>query len=188
VAEVRVFGVEIRILRYDHPDAVLLTDQVQQEYVVRYGNGDETPMDAAHFDPPQGLYALGYLDGVPVASGGWRCREADATDELRDGDAEIKRMYTVPSARGRGLARLMLRFLEAEALRAGRRRMVLETGTRQPEAIALYRAEGYRPIAPFGYYRDAPESRYFGKELAPVPGEAAALEETSLEEASAFGV
>jgi len=162
-------------VRYDHPDAVLLTEEVQQEYVRRYGGVDLTPMDADHFDPPQGLFAVAYLDGAPVASGGWRAREA-GPGGLRDGDAEIKRMYTVPSARGRGLARAMLRFLEAEAARAGRRRLVLETGTEQPEAIALYGSEGFARIPAFGIYRDEPGCLCFGKELPVMPAEAAPAE------------
>lgn len=158
---------EIRILGYDHPDAELLTAEVQREYVRRYGDPDLSPVDPAHFRAPAGLYALGYLDGEPVASGGWR---ADA-DRLHDGhgllsgDVELKRMYTRESARGRGLARRMLRFLEAEAVRSGMRRMVLETGTEQPEAIALYESEGYLRIPGFGYYADEPSSVCFAKAL-----------------------
>jgi len=158
--------VEIRTVGYDHPDAVRLTAEVQQEYVRRYGEQDLTPVDPAQFRAPRGLFVLGYLDGEPVCSGGWRI-VAEATDDgLGPGDAELKRMYTVPAARGRGLARRMLRHLEAEAARAGLRRVVLETGTEQPEAIALYESEGYAPIPGFGYYRGEPNSRCFAKVLA----------------------
>ena len=83
----------------------------------------------------------------------------------RDGDAELKRMYVAPAARGRGFARLLLAELERTASVAGARRMVLETGTRQPEAIALYRSSGYRPMPRFGIYREAPGSRCFAKPL-----------------------
>jgi len=82
-----------------------------------------------------------------------------------DGDAELKRMYVVDRARGRGFARRLLAELERTAAGAGARRMVLETGTRQPEAIGLYRSAGYHPIPGFGVYRCAPGSRYFGKPL-----------------------
>ena len=50
----------------------------------------------------------------------------------------------------------MLAHLEETARAAGAEAMVLETGLRQPEAIALYESSGYRPVAGFGYYRDAP--------------------------------
>jgi GNAT superfamily N-acetyltransferase len=146
-------GVEIRTTRYDAPDAVKLNDLVQLEYVARYGDGDMTLMDAAHFEPPQGLYLLVYDDdGLPVASGGWRAQES-SPEGFSDGDAEIKRMFVVPEARGRGLARKLLAELEASAAAAGRTRMVLETGLKQPEAIALYESEGYLPTPKFGYYR-----------------------------------
>jgi GNAT superfamily N-acetyltransferase len=159
--------VEIRTTRYDDPDAVKLDDLVQLEYVQRYGDGDLTPMDAAHFEPPRGLYLLVYdPDGTPVASGGWRAQDT-SPEGFRDGDAEIKRMFVVPEARGRGLARRLLAELEQSAARAGRLRMVLETGLKQPEAIALYTSSGYRPVAGFGYYRHTALSVCLGKPLSP---------------------
>ncbi|HEY5832508.1 GNAT family N-acetyltransferase [Streptomyces sp.] len=159
--------VEIRRTRYDDPDAVELNDLVQLEYVQRYGDGDLTHMDAAHFDPPRGVYLLVYdPDGTPVASGGWRAQDA-SPEGFADGDAEIKRMFVVPGARGRGLARTVLAELEASATSAGRTRMVLETGLKQPEAISLYTSCGYRPVPKFGYYRDDELSVCLGK---PLPG------------------
>ncbi len=155
---------EIRAVRYDHPDAVLLTDRVQQEYVERYGDPDVTPLAPAEFDPPGGVFLIGYLDGVPVATGGWRAMDT-SPEGHSDGDAEIKRMYVVPEARGRGLARRILAELEAGATAAGRLRMVLETGTKQPEAIALYVSCGYTPVRKFGLYRDEPLSRCYGRDL-----------------------
>ncbi|WP_280690650.1 GNAT family N-acetyltransferase [Kitasatospora sp. GAS204B] len=156
---------ELRITGYDHPDAELLTAEVQQEYIRRYGEIDRTEMRAEHFTDPHGIFVVGYLDGAPVACGGWRAKDGGHAF-LRDGDAELKRMFVVPTARGRGLARSVLRHLEALAHQAGRRRLVLETGTEQPEAVALYQAEGYLPITKFGIYRDAPECICLGKELA----------------------
>ncbi|WP_016701259.1 GNAT family N-acetyltransferase, partial [Actinoalloteichus spitiensis] len=100
----------------------------------------------------------------PVACGGWR-RVAEAEDGVGPGDAELKRMFVLPSARGRGLARSLLVYLEVAARDAGYRRMVLETGTEQPEAMALYRSEGYEPIPNFGTYREHPLSRCFAKSL-----------------------
>jgi GNAT superfamily N-acetyltransferase len=158
--------VEIRHSRYDHPDAVTLTDQVQQEYVERYGDPDVTPMDAEQFAPPRGMFLVGYLDDEPVATGGWRAREA-SREGLDDGDAELKRMFVVRHARGRGLARRMLARLEEAAAAAGRTRMVLETGDRQPEAIALYVSCGYGPIPKFGVYRAEESNVCLGKMLDP---------------------
>ncbi|MEU5401035.1 GNAT family N-acetyltransferase [Streptomyces sp. NPDC005963] len=159
---------DVRSVRFDHPDAVKLNDEVQLEYVQRYGDGegDETPLDASMFQPPSGTYLIAYDDeGHPVATGGWRSQ--DRNDEgYEDGDAELKRMYVIVEARGRGLARQMLAALEADARAAGRTRMVLETGDQQPEAIALYASSGYRiSEKKFGHYRAYESSRCFVKPL-----------------------
>ncbi|MEU0932570.1 GNAT family N-acetyltransferase [Embleya sp. NPDC005971] len=157
---------EIKTLGYDHPDVRKLVADVQQEYVVRYGDPDESAVDPADFLPPEGLFCVAYQDGAPVASGGWRARgAADDDPSLRTGDAELKRMYVVPHARGRGLSRVMLAHLEDSARAAGRLRLVLETGDKQPEAIALYRSCGYTPMAGFGYYKDYESSLCFAKVL-----------------------
>ncbi|MFF9018088.1 GNAT family N-acetyltransferase [Streptomyces sp. NPDC014870] len=158
----------IRPTTYDHPDAVKLQDEVMLEYMARYGGeGDATPLDPGMFAPPHGLYLLAYDDeGRPVASGAWRTQ--DTNDQgYADGDAELKRMYVIPEARGLGLARRILAALEDDARAAGRTRMVLETGTAQPEAIALYTSSGYEPCAKFGHYRDYDNSRCFAKPLKP---------------------
>ncbi|MFB7246075.1 GNAT family N-acetyltransferase [Streptomyces populi] len=155
-----------RPVPFDHPDAVKLNDQVQAEYAERYGDdGDATHMDARMFVPPAGLYLIAYDErDRPVATGGWRTQ--DENDEgYSDGDAELKRMYVVPEARGLGLARRMLAALEEDARTAGRARMVLETGSKQPEAVALYASSGYEPCAKFGYYRFHELSLCYAKAL-----------------------
>ena len=157
---------ELRTRTYDHPDAALLVAAVQREYVARYGGEDATPVDAAEFAPPRGLFLIGYVAGEPVACGGWRSRAVLGDgDVLQDGDAEIKRMFVAAGHRNRGYARAVLRELEHTAAAAGRRRLVLETGLPQPEAIALYGSAGYTAAAGFGRYRTSPSSRYFAKSL-----------------------
>ena len=74
-------------------------------------------------------------------------------------------MYVVPSARGLGLAKRMLARLEDTALDVGSQAMILETGTAQPEAMALYEGSGYAPVESFGYYREEPENRCYGLRL-----------------------
>jgi GNAT superfamily N-acetyltransferase len=159
---------QIRRVSFDHPDAVKLNDQVQAEYHVRYGDGgDATLLDPADFEPPNGVYLIAYdEDGTPDATGGWRAQDTNDGGN-RDGDAELKRMYVVDGMRGRGLARRVLAALEGDARAAGRVRMVLETGTKQPEAIALYTSCGYQPCEKFGHYRHYDDSRCFAKPLAP---------------------
>ncbi|MFD6418157.1 GNAT family N-acetyltransferase [Streptomyces sp. NPDC060194] len=152
---------------YDHPDAVKLNDAVQLEYAERYGDGgDVTHLEATMFMPPRGLYLMAYdSQERPVATGGWRGQDGNAAEGYTDGDAELKRMYVVPEARGLGLARRLLAALEEDARAAGRLRMVLETGTKQPEAIALYESSGYAQCVKFGYYREYDNSRCYAKAL-----------------------
>ncbi|MFH9226623.1 GNAT family N-acetyltransferase [Streptomyces lydicus] len=161
--------VEIRPVRYDHPDAVALDALVQQEYVQRYGDGDMTPLDPRMFVPPQGIYLLAYDGGRAVASGGWRVQE-DPAEGYAVGDAEIKRMFVTAEARGRGLARQILAALEADARAAGRSRMVLETGIKQPEALELYASSGYAHVTKFGLYRTYDDSRCMAKPLTEPAG------------------
>jgi ribosomal protein S18 acetylase RimI-like enzyme len=124
-------ALEIAEVRYDDPVVQELTREVQAEYGRRYGgDGDSSPMDPARFAPPHGRFFLATLDVEPVGMGGWRWGGP------RDGDAEIKRMYVSPAHRGRGHARAVLAELERTAAAAGRRRVVLETGTRQRAGIA----------------------------------------------------
>lgn len=160
-------AIQLLPVPYDHPDAVKLNDQVQLEYEARYGGeGDLTFLDPSMFSPPRGLYLIAYdATGAPVATGGWRSQDENE-EGYADGDAELKRMYVIPEARGLGLARRILAELEQDARAAGRLRMVLETGDQQPEAIALYSSTGYTPAPKFGYYRFHDSSRCMAKPLA----------------------
>ncbi len=151
--------VGIEVARLDDPVVKDLVELIQAEYVLRYGGPDEAPIDAEEFAPPRGLFLLARLDGEPVGCGGWR--------SLGGGRAEIKRMFTVAAARGRGVARTVLAVVERTAAAAGVEELVLETGTAQPEAIALYASTGYTPVDGFGHYAGEPLSRAFAKHLRP---------------------
>jgi GNAT superfamily N-acetyltransferase len=108
-----------------------------------------TPAD---FAPPHGTFFVGYLDGEAVCAGGIK--------RLDDHAAEIKRMYVVPAARRRGVARALLAALE-DAARERRYRVVrLDTGARQPHAMALYASEGYVEI---GNFNANPMAAYWGE-------------------------
>lgn len=157
-------GFAIVRVEYGHPDALLLIEEVQAEYVERYGGRDQTPLDPLMFEHPAGSFFVGYLDGRPVASGAWRATSVLALGGSRA--VEIKRMYVAPAGRGRGLARAMLAHLERTAAEAGADLVVLETGLRQPEAMALYESSGYVPVPGFGHYRDSQLSRCYGKRVA----------------------
>jgi GNAT superfamily N-acetyltransferase len=160
----RLPGWRIERVGFGHADALLLIEEVQEEYVVRYGGRDDTPLDPLMFEPPAGSFYVGYLEDAPVASGAWR-RRGDVEVFGTTTTAEVKRMYVTPRARGRGLARVVLAHLERTAAAAGAEAMVLETGDEQPEAIALYESSGYTRVVDFGHYAWSPKSRCFGKLL-----------------------
>lgn len=154
---------QMRSMSFADPVVQRLVAQVQQEYVALYGNPDETALTAEMFARPSGDFLV-VLDSEPVAMAGWRLRpDVAALDGSRIG--EIKRMYVVRAGRRRGYARAVLAALETSAAAAGVDVLVLESGAKQPEAIALYESAGYVPVPGYGLYRHAPDVRYLGKRL-----------------------
>jgi GNAT superfamily N-acetyltransferase len=116
---------------------------------------------------PHGAFLVAYLDGQLAGCGGIRPYEPYHDDEPpQPGVAEVKRMYTRARARRRGVSRAVLTRLEELALELGYRRLLLETGSPQPEAIGLYESSGWTPVAAYGHYRHEATSRCFGKDLA----------------------
>jgi putative acetyltransferase len=85
--------------------------------------------------------------------------------ESKDGWAEIKRMFVSPLARGQNIGRRLLQKLEAAAVDKGVPLLRLETGIKQPEALALYRSAGFVEIGPFGKYAPDPLSLFMEKPL-----------------------
>ncbi len=151
--------VQIRREALHGPVASQLIDELQAEFVARYGGRDDSPLTAAALAPPTGDFLVGYRDGRPVACGGIRRIEPSV--------AELKRMYVVADQRRGGMARRLLAALERAAADLGYTTIRLETGTAQPEAMALYASSGYQPITNFGYYACQPLSRSFEKALPP---------------------
>ncbi len=89
-----------------------------------------------------------------------------ALKELEPGSMEVKRMYVVPEYRGKGLATKILTGLENWAKELSYDKCVLETGKRQPEAIALYKKNGYKVIPNYGQYKGVENSVCFEKALS----------------------
>lgn len=100
---------------------------------------------------------VGYENGVPVACG--------AIKQFEKGFMEVKRMFTKPEVRGRGLASRVLSELESWAAELGYKSCVLETGKRQVEAVALYKKKGYSIIPNYAQYIGIENSLCFQKEL-----------------------
>jgi GNAT superfamily N-acetyltransferase len=160
-------GVVIRPEPYDGPIARSLVAALIVDVEERYA-GDEEPddpeaewaLEVADVTPPRGVFLVAYLDDRPVGCGALR-----PLPEAGAGVAEIKRMFTSPSARRRGVSRAVLASLESEAAGFGYRRLQLQTGLRQPEAMALYGASGYRRIPNFGRWAASELTACFAKDL-----------------------
>ena len=143
---------------WDHPEVAALRAAQQAELRALYGDDD-----IGHEMTGDGVLATVLLrDGdLPVACGVLR-----AAPEVGSGTGELKRMYVVPSHRGRHLARRVLDELERVAPQHGLTRLVLETGALQAAAIGLYLSVGYVPIDRFPPYEDVTTSRCLEKHLS----------------------
>jgi GNAT superfamily N-acetyltransferase len=168
--------IAIREEPYDGPDGAALVQALLVDLNERYaGEVEAGDADAPDDDdylaevtpelvrPPKGAFLVAYLDGEAAGCGAVKPLDSDAST------GEIKRMYTAPTARRRGISRALLVALEARAAELGYRRLQLETGLAQPEAIALYESHGWHRITPYGHYKDSPQSVCFAKELEPAP-------------------
>lgn len=100
---------------------------------------------------------IAHLNNEPAACGCFKYYNEQAV--------EIKRMFVRPHARGRGLSRKVLTELEQWAKELGYTRTVLETGSKQVEALSLYPKAGYQLIPKYGPYVDLPDSICFSKQL-----------------------
>jgi GNAT superfamily N-acetyltransferase len=142
---------DVQIIRVneDDKDFLSLVKLLDAELAVR--DGEEHGF-YAQFNKPVGL------GGVVVARLGSEAVGCGAFKKYGDGVAEIKRMFVRPDARGKRIAAGVLNELEFWAAETGFRECILETGWKQPEAIALYRREGYEVIPNYGQYADMENS------------------------------
>ena len=151
--------ITIRRVAPDHPDAHALWAEQQADLARRYGAPDlvlETSF------PTLLASLVGYAeDGEPVASAvlRWSPYPTGA------GSLEVKRLWVREPHRGHGHAKVMMGAAEGIARRAGATRIVLETGTEQPEALGLYDRLGYHRIDNYGEYKDEPDSICYALDL-----------------------
>jgi GNAT superfamily N-acetyltransferase len=148
--------VDFREVPPDHPDVLTLAKAMGDEISELYAHYELGPLpDLAAYLSPGDTALVGYVDGKPVTAG--------AVHRIDDEIGEIKRMYVIPDRRGQGVSRRLLVALEGLAARIGYTRMRLDTGNRQPRALALYRATGYVEIPDYNGNRFA--SYWFEKDL-----------------------
>ncbi|WP_314425900.1 GNAT family N-acetyltransferase [uncultured Microbacterium sp.] len=149
-------------VEWTHEDAERLRMAQRAELDARYGSDDHEPGIIPTADDVPVFLIARDASGEAVVCGGLRLLDVAV---LGAHVAEIKRMYAAPSSRGTGAAVAVLRALEVEAQRLGIRRLVLETGTAQPDAVRFYEREGYTPIPLFGHYVGSDLSLCFAREL-----------------------
>jgi GNAT superfamily N-acetyltransferase len=141
-------------------EAASLIRELDAELVRRYPEPGGTffRLDDREVDDGRGAFLVARLDAQPVACGALRVLEGEWPERT----AELKRMYVRPEGRGRRIGAAVLDGLLAEARRLGVRRVVLETGRRQREALALYRRAGFEECSCWGAYAQAPLSVCLG--------------------------
>jgi DNA-binding MarR family transcriptional regulator/GNAT superfamily N-acetyltransferase len=141
----RASMVEVAAEAPGSPDARWCIGNYFAELDARFRTGFDPrrsiPADARDLVPPGGALLIARLRGKAVGCGALRFH--------RGAPAELKRMWVAPEARGLGLGRRLLLELERTARAAGARVVRLETNRALKEAIQLYRASGYREVAPF---------------------------------------
>lgn len=150
--------VTIETTTTDSEESQHLMAELWREIDQLYGNEVGT---VAEFTGPNAtdiLFLIARREGIALGCGAIRRRSAKI--------AEVKRVYVRPAARRSGLARALMHALEQKARDGGFNEIWLETGLRQPGAMALYESLGYRRIAGFGDYKDDPLSVCYGKRLS----------------------
>jgi putative acetyltransferase len=149
--------IEIAAVTWADPDAVRLRAAQRTELDARYGTDDHEPGAMPTAESVAVFLVARDAGGTALGCGGLRL--------LGPGSGEVKRMYVEPAARGTGVATALLRALEDRARAFGIARLLLETGTGQPDAIRFYQREGYEPIEAYGPYTGEPLSRCFARDL-----------------------
>jgi len=148
----------VKLVRTDSTDAafIALVRSLDADLAQRDGE-DHTFYSGFNTIAALKHVVVAYENGVPTGCG--------AIKEFSPDSVEVKRMYTLPDSRGKGIASQILAELEQWAAELSYRKCVLETGKRQPEAIALYKKRGYRIIPNYGQYVGVENSVCFEKEL-----------------------
>jgi putative acetyltransferase len=123
-------------------------------------------LDIEALRQPDIKFFVARYDDVAVGCGAYRVLDPkNGADPARSKHGEIKRMFVTPVARGMRLGARLLLHLETDAWVAGIRRLSLETGIHQPEAIGLYERAGYVPCLPFSDYKPDPLSLFMTKQI-----------------------
>ncbi|NUP27222.1 MAG: GNAT family N-acetyltransferase [Nocardia sp.] len=150
--------VDLRTESYNSPAATEMIEAANRTNTALYGHADQSPLSPDEFAlERRGRFIVAYLDGAPIGCGGYRRHHHEESGTI----AEIKRMFVVVGVRRRGIARALLSRLEHDARADGYHAVILDTGSKQHAAHALYEHSGYRRTTGFGIYRDKPGNRAY---------------------------
>ena len=154
-------AVDVRRQDIKSPAAMSLILALNAELSAIYPEAGATHfrLDAEEVAEGRGAFLVAYLGDQPIGCGAIRKLDAET--------AEFKRMFVTPANRGKGVGAAIVKALESEAQRLRIRRIVLETGIRNPAALALYAKIGFVRIPPFGEYLSSPLSVCMAKILEP---------------------
>jgi len=143
------------------------TDPDNQDFIelVKYLDADLAKRDGDDHSFYNQFNKVGKIKYVVVAYENDSPIGCGAIKEYSANTLEIKRMYTMPEWRGKGIATKILAELELWALELSFEKCILETGKRQPEAIGLYKKNGYKIIPNYGQYSEIENSLCFEKEI-----------------------
>jgi putative acetyltransferase len=140
----------------DNPDFIALVKHLDADLAIRDGTDHSFYSQFNKIDKIKHA-VVAYENGEPLGCG--------AIKEYSVTAMEVKRMYTKPDSRGKGIATTILKELETWANEMDYKTCVLETGKKQPEAIELYRKNGYDIIPNYGQYAGVENSVCFEKEI-----------------------
>ena len=140
----------------DNPDFIELVKHLDADLAERDGDQHSFYNQFNNVDKIK-YVVIAYENDKPISCGGLKAYSSNTL--------EIKRMYTIPEWRGKSIATKILAELEIWAAELSFEKCVLETGKRQPEAIGLYKKNGYKLIANYGQYAEIENSLCFEKEI-----------------------
>jgi len=146
---------------------VLRTDSSNQDFIdlVKHLDADLAERDGKEHSFYAQFNKIDKIKHVVIAYENSRPVGCGAIKEYAPSIMEVKRMYTPPESRGRGVASKVLTELETWATEMSYEKCILETGKKQPEAIGLYKKNGYTLIPNYGQYAEVENSVCFEKLL-----------------------
>lgn len=147
---------EVRIVATDNQDYAMLAQKLDEYYFELVG---DVQLRYAEVNKPYNMNAICvvYEDEQPIACGAWK--------KIDDETAEIKRIYVLPQHRRKGAASMIVKAMEADAAKTGRRRFILETARTTADSASFYLSLGYKEIDYYGSPAGAENCRCFKKEI-----------------------